>query len=157
MSMIEPSYQEFRPSFPVAGPNRMRLVIPALILLVTIAAGAAAFWQFYRGGLFTQSAMSRQDGTQDNRDYAPVTANLQTNGDTFQQQQSSDQVQALQQDLAAQQAATRRLSDEVDALSSKLDALQQTVSSAPATVGRALVPKRKPAAPPPAAPFSIRP
>jgi hypothetical protein len=153
--MIEPSYQEYRPNFTVAGPNRMRLVIPALILLVTIAAGAAAFWQFYRGGLFSQSVMARQDGTQDNRDYAPMTANLQTNGDTYQQQ-SSDQVQALQQDLAAQQAATRRLSDEVDALSSKLDALQQTVSSAPVTVGRALVPKRKPP-PPPAAPFSIRP
>jgi uncharacterized coiled-coil protein SlyX len=145
--MIEPSYEEFRRDFTVAGRNRMRLIIPVLILVVTIAAGAAAFWQFYRGG-FSDAIVARQDNSSET---APVARDLDTS-----QQQSTDQVQALQQDLVAQQAATRRLSDEVDALTTKVDALQQSFASAPVTVGRAPPPRRKP---PPVltTPLSIRP
>jgi uncharacterized protein HemX len=148
-SMIEPSYDELRTGFTVTGPNRLRLVIPALILLVTIAAGGAAFWQFYRGG-FSGAVMASQDTSSD---MAPAARDPDPS-----QQQQADQVQSLQQDLAAQQAATRRLSDQVDALNSRIDAMQQSFASAPATVGRALPPKRKPALlAPPTAPLSIRP
>jgi uncharacterized protein HemX len=148
--MIEPSYEELRADFSVAGSNRMRLIIPVLIVLVTVAAGGAAFWQFYRGG-FSGAVMDRQDSTSD---IAPVAdTSLQM------QQQANDQLQSLQQDLAAQQAATRRLSDQVDALTSRMDAMQQSYASAPATVGRVAAPKRRPVvtALPQTAPLSIRP
>jgi hypothetical protein len=74
--------------------------------------------------------MARHDGSHDSRDFAPMTANLRTNADPFQQPQSGDQVQALQKDLAAQPAAARSLSHEVDASSSKVDGLGQTALSA---------------------------
>jgi uncharacterized protein HemX len=147
-SMIEPSYNELRGNFTVAGPNRLRWIIPALVLLVTIAAGGAAFWQFYRGG-FSGAVMASQDASSE-------TASTARDPDPSQQQQA-DQVQSLQQDLAAQQAATRRLSDQVDALNSRIDAMQQSFASAPATVGRVLPPKRKPVLLAPTAPLSIRP
>jgi uncharacterized protein HemX len=146
--MLEPSYEELRQNFTLAGPSRIRVVVPVVILLVAIVAGAAAFWQFYHVG-FAQAVLARQDAS---TEIAPAMRDV----DTSQQQPATDQVQSLQQDLAAQQAATRRLSDEVDALNSRMDALQQSFASAPVTVGRAPPPRRKPT-PPPTAPLSIRP
>jgi uncharacterized protein HemX len=145
--MIEPSYQELRQNFTVAGPSRIRSVAPVVILLVALVAGAAAFWQFYHVG-FAQAVLARQDAVSE-------TAPAMRDVDTSQQQQATDQVQSIQQDLAAQQAATRRLSDEVNALNSRIDALQQSFASVPTTVGRAPPPRRKPI--PPTAPLSIRP
>jgi uncharacterized protein HemX len=145
--MIEPSYEELRQNFTVAGPSRIRVVLPVVILLVAIVAAAAAFWQFYHVG-FAEAVLARQDASSDS---SPAMRDV----DSSQQQQAADQVQTLQQDLAAQQAATRRLSDQVDALNSRIDSLQQSFASAPTTVGRAPPPRRKPI--PTAAPLSIRP
>jgi uncharacterized coiled-coil protein SlyX len=46
------------------------------------------------------------------------------------QQQAVDQLQIVQDQLAAQQVETKRLSDQVTALTQKLDQLQQTLASA---------------------------
>ena len=46
------------------------------------------------------------------------------------QQQAVDQLQIVQDQLAAQQVETKRLSDQVTALTEKLDLLQQSVASA---------------------------
>jgi uncharacterized protein HemX len=45
-------------------------------------------------------------------------------------QQAMDQLKALQQTVSSGQAETKRLSDQVNALVGKLDALQQTFASA---------------------------
>src|SRR5438034_11630427 len=113
--MIEPSYEELRQNFTLAGPSRIRVVAPVVILVVALVAGAAAFWQFYHVG-FAQAVVARQEAS----DYAPAMKDSEA--PQQQQQQATDQVQSLQLDLAAQQAATRRLSDEVNALNSRIDA-----------------------------------
>ena len=48
------------------------------------------------------------------------------------QQQAVDQLQVVQDQLAAQQAETRKLTSQLEALTEKLDVLQQTVSNIPA-------------------------
>lgn len=45
-------------------------------------------------------------------------------------QQAIDQLKALQLTVSSNQAETKRLSDQIDAVSSKLDALQQSFASA---------------------------
>jgi len=148
--MIEPSYDDFRQNFAVAAPNRLRSIFPVLVSLVVIVAGGAVLWQFYRGG-FSGSVAMRQDAVSE---FAPM---MREPPDTLQQP-ATDQVQALQQDLAAQQAQTRRLADEVDALSSKINSLQQSFASAQTTVGRAPPPRKRPVPVlPTTAPLSIRP
>src|ERR1022692_2955873 len=46
-------------------------------------------------------------------------------------QQAVDQLKALQQTVSSDQAESKRLSDQVNALSNKLGALQQSFASAP--------------------------
>jgi uncharacterized coiled-coil protein SlyX len=47
------------------------------------------------------------------------------------QQQAVDQLQVVQDQLVAQKAETRKLSDQVAAVTEKLDVLQQSVAHAP--------------------------
>jgi hypothetical protein len=133
---------EFEQDFAVPGHGRFRLVVPVLILLVAIAVGGVGFWLFYGGGS-SSMATPRQDAS---NQFAPLA---QAPDMSQQQQQALDQVQTLQQDLAAQQAETRRLSDGLDILSRKVDALQQSFASTPVPAARVAPPKRKPAALPP--------
>jgi uncharacterized coiled-coil protein SlyX len=62
------------------------------------------------------------------------------------QQQLAGQVQAATQLLASQQAEIKRLSDQLAALTGKIDALQQPATPAPVAPVR-----KKPAAPAPVA------
>jgi septal ring factor EnvC (AmiA/AmiB activator) len=48
------------------------------------------------------------------------------------QQQAVDQLQVVQDQLAAQKAETKKLSEQIAAVTEKLDALQQSVASVPA-------------------------
>jgi phage shock protein A len=65
------------------------------------------------------------------------------------QQQLAGQMQAVTQLLASQQAEIKRLSDQVAALSGKVDALQQPVAPAPGA--KQAAPVRKKPAPAPVA------
>jgi septal ring factor EnvC (AmiA/AmiB activator) len=68
-----------------------------------------------------------------------TTKGLQTT-----QQQAVDQLQVVQDQLVAQKAETKKLSDQVAAVTEKLDALQQSVASIPAPSVAAPVPLPQP-------------
>ena len=55
-----------------------------------------------------------------------------TKGLEVTQQQAVDQLQIVQDQLAAQQAETKKLSKQIATLTEKLDALQQSVANIPA-------------------------
>jgi septal ring factor EnvC (AmiA/AmiB activator) len=55
-----------------------------------------------------------------------------TKGLQMTQQQAVDQLQVVQDQLAAQKAETKRLSEQIAAVTEKLDALKQSVADAPA-------------------------
>ena len=55
-----------------------------------------------------------------------------TKGLAVTQQQAVDQLQIVQEQLAAQQAETKKLSKQIAMLTEKLDALQQSVANIPA-------------------------
>jgi septal ring factor EnvC (AmiA/AmiB activator) len=73
-----------------------------------------------------------------------------TQGLEDSQQQAIDQLQVLQQLLASQQAEIRKSSDEIAALSDKLEALRQSFASAPpaAPAAEADAPERGKSTPP---------
>jgi uncharacterized coiled-coil protein SlyX len=56
-----------------------------------------------------------------------------TKGLQVTQQQAVDQLQIVQDQLVAQRAETKRLSDQIAALTERLDALQQSVANMPPT------------------------
>ena len=70
-----------------------------------------------------------------------VTALVQTSNELVEkttalettEQQTVDQLQVVQDQLAAQQAETKRLTGEIEALHAKLDALAQSASEMPAS------------------------
>lgn len=104
--------------------RRRRLVIPLVAALVLIGGGCVTVWAFN---------MSSKDGN------AGVSASAGKSSDELletakglevTQQQAVDQLQIVQDQLAAQQVETKRLSDQVTALTEKLDLLQQSVASA---------------------------
>jgi Tfp pilus assembly protein FimV len=65
---------------------------------------------------------------------APVQTDLaeRTKDLEVTEQQAVDQLQVVQDQLAAQQVETRKLAGQLEALNGKLDALQQSLSSMPA-------------------------
>jgi uncharacterized coiled-coil protein SlyX len=67
-----------------------------------------------------------------------------TKGLEITQQQAVDQLQVVQDQLAAQQAVTKKLSEQIATLTEKLDALQQSVADHPAPSVTAPVPPPQP-------------
>ncbi|MEO6841689.1 MAG: hypothetical protein ABI192_13080 [Bradyrhizobium sp.] len=65
---------------------------------------------------------------------APVQTDLveRTKDLEVTEQQAVDQLQIVQDQLAAQQVASKNLASQIEALNGKLDALQQSLSSMPA-------------------------
>ena len=59
------------------------------------------------------------------------------------QQQAVDQLQIVQDQLVAQRAETKRLSDQIAALTERLDALQQSVANLPTPATHAAGPQPK--------------
>jgi TolA-binding protein len=80
-----------------------------------------------------------------------VTALVQTSNELVEkttalettEQQTVDQLQVVQDQLAAQQAETKRLTGEIEALHAKLDALAQSASEMPALSAGAAAPSPK--------------
>jgi septal ring factor EnvC (AmiA/AmiB activator) len=105
-----------------AAPRRGNLVA-ALLLGLLLVGGFIALWVAYGSAPPQQlrtdvAAASSNEATQAIKD-------LQTS-----QQKIAGQLQSLQETLASNQAETKRLADQVTALSGKLDALQQSFASA---------------------------
>lgn len=102
--------------------RRRRLIIPLVAGLVLIGGGCVTVWAF---------SVSKDDVSVSAPAGKSADELLETaKGLEVTQQQAVDQLQIVQDQLAAQQVETKRLSDQVTALTEKLDLLQQSVASA---------------------------
>jgi uncharacterized coiled-coil protein SlyX len=108
---------------------RRRLVITLVAAVVLIGGGWITLWA--AGGnpavapaphVPVPSAASRRPSDE----LLETTKGLQVS-----QQQAVDQLQVVQDQLVVQRAETKRLSDQIAALTEKLDALQQSVDNVP--------------------------
>src|SRR5882724_10112475 len=120
---------------------RWRLLITLAAVVVFIGGGWLTLWA--TGGSSTlapaphpaaASAASRRPSDE----LLETTKGLQVT-----QQQAVDQLQVVQDQLVAQRAETKRLSDQIAALTEKLDALQQSVANIPAPSVAAPLPTPK--------------
>jgi septal ring factor EnvC (AmiA/AmiB activator) len=96
---------------------RWQLIIPLVAAFVLI------------GGGWTVWAVS---ATKEAAPRAPNELLESTKGLEATQQQAVDQLQIVQDQLAAQQAETKKLSKQIATLTEKLDALQQSIANIPA-------------------------
>jgi uncharacterized coiled-coil protein SlyX len=108
--------------------GRRRLIIPLVATLVLI--GGVTAWALGR---------SKVDAPPPNFVIAPAN-NGQASDELLEtakglqvtQQQAVDQLQVVQDQLAAQKAETKKLSEQMAAVTEKLDALQRSVADIPA-------------------------
>lgn len=123
----------------LAAPRTGRRLIPLLALLCVLLVGA--------GGLILWAT-----GSNSAAGVSPsVTALVQTSNELVEktgalettEQQTIDQLQVVQDQLAAQQAETKKLTGEIEALHAKLDALAQSASEMTAPSAGVAVPSPK--------------
>jgi uncharacterized protein HemX len=97
---------------------RWQLIIPLVAAFVLIGGGGWTVWAF---------SATKEDAPRASDVLLETTKGLEVT-----QQQAVDQLQIVQDQLAAQQAETKKLSKQIATLTEKLDALQQSVSNIPA-------------------------
>jgi septal ring factor EnvC (AmiA/AmiB activator) len=112
-----------------AAPRRGNLVA-ALLLGLLLVGGFIALWVAYGSAPPQQpqadvAANASNETAQVVRDLQTAIKGLQTTDEKI-----AGQLQSVQQTLASTQAETKRLVDQVTALSGKFDALQQSFASA---------------------------
>ncbi len=122
----------------LAAPRTGRRLIPLLAAgALLVATGGAMLWA--TGGNSAASVSPSVTAlVQTSNELVEKTGALETT-----EQQTVDQLQALQDQLAAQQAETKKLTGEIEALHAKLDALAQSASETPASSAGAAAPSPK--------------
>jgi uncharacterized coiled-coil protein SlyX len=116
--------------------SHQRLIIPAAAAFVLIVAGLSLVWGF--GGTMAAAPSSVA--------HAPTVEQVSNEiletakGLGITQQQAVDQLQVVQDQLVAQKAETKKLSEQIAALTERLNALQ--VGSAPTVTAPVSPPKR---------------
>jgi uncharacterized coiled-coil protein SlyX len=131
--MIDAAYsrQRRQDGHSAALTGRRRLIIPLVAAFVLIGGGWMTVWAF--GGSTSATSGRPSD------EILETTKGLEVT-----QQQAVDQLQVVQDQLAAQQVETKKLSGQIATLTEKLDALQQSVASIPAPSVAAPVPLPQP-------------
>jgi len=119
----------------VAQTMRRRLVITLAAAVVLIGGGWITLWA--AGGSpavapapYAPAALAASRRT--SNELLETTKGLQ-----LTQQQAVDQLQVVQDQLVAQRAETKKLSDQIAALTERLDALQPSTATMPAPAARA--------------------
>jgi len=102
---------------------RRRLIIPLVAALVLI--GGVTAWALSGSKVDAPPPTATSGQTSD--EILDTAKGLQVT-----QQQAVDQLQVVQDQLAAQKAETKKLSEQIAAVTEKLDALQQSIASIPA-------------------------
>ena len=113
---------------------RGRLIIPLVAALVLI--GGVTAWGL--GGSKVDAPPPKATSGQTSDEILETAKGLQVT-----QQQAVDQLQVVQDQLAAQKAETKKLSEQMAAVTEKLDALQRSVADIPAPSVAAPVPLQK--------------
>src|SRR6185437_8299839 len=114
------------------GGRRLRLLAAALAI-VLIGLGCALFWDLGSG---TVAALPSNAGAVSTSARELVSDEILETAKGLQvtQQQAVDQLEVVQDRLAAQKAETKKLSEMIATLAEKLDALQVTVANLPPAV-----------------------
>lgn len=121
-------------------------MLPLVLLLIVVGMGAVVLWASY-GGFAAPSqtaadqaakaaAPASDDSARAISELTQLVKDLQAS-----QQQMVEQLELAQRQLASEQGERKLLSEQVSALSGRVDGL----SAAPVTTGIAQSPKRKPA------------
>jgi uncharacterized coiled-coil protein SlyX len=122
--------------------SHQRLIIPAAAAIVLIVAGLLLVRGF--GGTMAASPSS---GVAHTPTVEQVSSEIleTAKGLGITQQQAVDQLQVVQDQLVAQKAETKKLSEQITTLTERLDALQQSVANPPASTHAATTgPQTKP-------------
>jgi uncharacterized coiled-coil protein SlyX len=106
-----------------------RLIIPIIAALVLIGGGWITVGLFGAGKAVAPASQAPTASA--TRESASDELLETTKALGITQQQAVDQLQVVQDQLVAQKAETRKLSDQVAAVTEKLDVLQQSVAHAP--------------------------
>jgi septal ring factor EnvC (AmiA/AmiB activator) len=128
IAMVDASFSRQRQREDDAAWPIRQLWIFAVAVAVILAGLGFALLKRDTGGDATVLSTAVPAGRQVSIDLLETTKGLQVT-----QQQAVDQLQVVQDQLAAQKAETKRLAEEIAALTEKLGALQQPVSDIPAS------------------------
>jgi Tfp pilus assembly protein PilN len=115
--------------------RRRRPLIPLVAAFLLAGAGLSLVWGF--GGTAALVPSPTREAV--SNEILETTKGLQST-----QQQAVDQLQVVQDQLAAQQVETKELSGQIAALTEKLDALKQSVADIPTPSVAAPVPLPQP-------------
>jgi uncharacterized coiled-coil protein SlyX len=142
-SMIDASFsrQRYQVVRAVVGVHGLRALAITLAIIL-IGLGGALFWYFGSSTVFALPSDARVTA-------APAREQVSNEiletakGLGITQQQAVDQLQVVQDQLAVQKAETEKLSEQIAAVTEKLDALQQSIASIPAPLVAAPPPTPK--------------
>src|SRR5471032_719582 len=125
--------------------RRLRVLAVALVVIL-IGLGCAMVWGFGARSVAALPSSADAAGSASAREQ--VSNELLETAKVLQvtQQQAVDQLQVVQDQLAAQKAETKKLSEQIASVTEKLDALQQSIASIPAPTVAAPIspPKARP-------------
>ncbi|MGK7057844.1 hypothetical protein AB4853_15380 [Bradyrhizobium sp. 1050_B9_N1_2] len=117
---------------------RRRLVITLVAALVVIGAGGITLWAAGGSPAVAPAPHGPAASRRPSDELLETTKGLQVT-----QQQAVDQLQVVQDQLVAQRAETKRLSEQIAKLTERLDALQQSDANLPARSGSPSGPQPK--------------
>lgn len=109
-----------------------RLVITLVAALVLIGGGWITLWALGGSPAVAPASHGPAASRRPSDKLLETTMGLQVT-----QQQAVDQLQVVQDQLVAQRAEMKRLSDQIAALTERLDALQHSIATIPAPAARA--------------------
>jgi uncharacterized coiled-coil protein SlyX len=107
--------------------RRRRLIVPLVAAFVLIGAGWTMVWPFGGSKVIAPSPGVTTASSTSSDELIETTKGLEST-----QQQTVDQLQVVQDRLAAQQTETKKLSEQIATLTEKLHALEQSVANIPA-------------------------
>jgi uncharacterized coiled-coil protein SlyX len=112
---------------------RRRLLITFLAALVLIGGGWLTLWAAGGSPAVAPAPHGPAASRRPSDELLETTKGLQVT-----QQQAVEQLQVVQDQLVAQRAETKRLSDQIAALTERLDALQHSIATMPVPAARAV-------------------
>jgi septal ring factor EnvC (AmiA/AmiB activator) len=126
--MIDAAFSHQRHREDRAESGRRRLLIPMVAAFIFIGAGLSLVWGFGGAGALAPSpnVVPSQAREQVSNELIETAKGLEVT------QQAVDQLQIVQDQLAAQKAETKKLSEQISAVTEKLDALQGSIANIPA-------------------------
>jgi septal ring factor EnvC (AmiA/AmiB activator) len=124
VAVVDASFPRQKQDRAVAGIIRQRWIFAVALGVILIGLGFALLQRSVgNGAAVLPSSPTRE---QSSKELIETTKGLQVT-----QQQAVDQLQVVQDQLVAQKAETKKLSEQIAALTEKLDALQQSIASIP--------------------------